>query len=232
MIGESVLSLLLELKPGAPISVSYLDTGHRMQTVQMLYVGLIDKEYLILRFPDTRALVNHKFGLVPGTHLTLRTMVAKEVLHALSFKAPSLGVSKLREPLLLVGFPNQTNSQQLRSKPRLKVEAMAGVRLLNKELEFLTMVSDFSLTGLKCEFNLTEEQEAVLNKSNIAELVGERVNIDFGVNDDFESDFQLYGVIKNARIQDKTWFGIQFEDNDESMVKSIFAILLMRLHGL
>ncbi|EWH10410.1 hypothetical protein DS2_08053 [Catenovulum agarivorans DS-2] len=226
------MSLLLELKPGAPISVTYLDTGHKMQTVQMIYVGLIDQEYLILKFPDKRALVNHKFGLVPGTHLTLRTMVAKDMLHAISFKAPSLGVSKLREPLLLVAFPSQTHSQQLRSKPRLKVEAMAGVRLLNKDFEFLTMVSDFSLTGLKCEFNLTEAQESQLNKNTISELVDERVSIDFGVNDDFESDFQLYGMIKNARIQDKALLGIQFENNDESMVKSVFAILLMRLHGL
>lgn len=198
----------------------------------MLYVGLIDKEYLILRFPDKRTLVNHKFGLSPGIQLTLRTMVAKEVLHAISFKSPSLGVSNLREPLLLVSFPSNISNQQLRSKPRLKVEAMAAVKLHNKKMEFLTMVSDFSLTGLKCEFNLLDEHTAALNKQKMDELVGEKVHIDFGVNDDFESDFQLNGIIKNARIQDKGWFGIQFEDNGDYMVKSIFAILLMRLHGL
>ncbi|GEM_PF-3009402 len=222
----------MDIKPGSPMSVSYLDVSHRIQSVKLIYVGLVEDEYLILRFPNQKTLVNSTTGLTPGAHLTFRTMLAKERLHMLDFKASSLGISKLREPVLLVQYPQKVNHKQLRAQPRLSVEAMANLKLTDKNIEFLALVSDFSLTGLKCEFYLTDEQENLYNKEQIEGFVEQKVLIDFGVNDDFESDFQITGVIKNARLQDKIMFGIQFNEEEADMVKTVFAILLMRLHGL
>ncbi|MCU4675706.1 PilZ domain-containing protein [Catenovulum sp. 2E275] len=221
-----------ELKPGSSVSVSYLDVSHKTQNIQLIYVGLIEDEYLILRFPNQRVYVNSKIGIAPGAHLSFKIMLAQERLNVLTFKASSLGLSKLREPVLLVQYPEKVYSQALRTQPRLSVEAMAELVIVESKESFLTMVSDFSLTGLKCSFNLTEQQEAAYNKEKIEALVDHKVKINFGVNNDFESDFEVTGTIKNARKNGKIMVGVQFDAAKSDLVKTVFAILLMRLHGL
>ncbi|MDC2890736.1 hypothetical protein [Psychrosphaera algicola] len=81
----------------------------------MIYVGLIENEYLILKFQNITSAANDSHDLKAGVQLSIQTVVAQEYLTALNFQVSSLGISKLREPLLLVEYPKIVKGQRLRT---------------------------------------------------------------------------------------------------------------------
>lgn len=221
------MSLIKELKPGTVVNVSYLNQVHERTSTNMIYVGLIENEYLILRYQNKNAPDLH--GLKAGTHVSVRSVVAKESLTAINFESSSLGTSKLREPLLLVAYPKNVKGQHLRKAPRMPVELMANIKAKDKE-EHLALISDFSLSGTKCEYI---PEEATSDENSKAELaVDDQIAIEFIANDDLDLDFTIRGTIKNIVKREKITLGVQFLEEDTEAVKSAFAIMIMRVYGL
>lgn len=222
------MSLIKELKPGTVINVAYLNQIHQKTSVNMIYVGLIENEYLILRFAhNNKAPDLH--GLKAGTHLSIRSVVAKESLTAINFESSSLGTSKLREPLLLVDYPKSVQGQHLRKAPRMPVELMANVSVANKTTH-LALISDFSLSGTKCEYISEEPKEGEDDTKSFA--VDDQVSVEFIANDDLDLDFTIRDTIKNVVTKEKVTLGIEFLEEDAAAVKSAFAIMIMRVYGL
>lgn len=223
------MNLIKELQPGTIVNISLYDKVHNRLKFKMIYVGLIENEYLILRFQNITSAANDSHDLKPGVQLSIQTVVAQEYLTALNFQVSSLGISKLREPLLLVEYPKMVKGQRLRTTPRISIELMANISYPKLDRQYLALITDFSMTGLKCEYLLSEE---VLENPTAAELAGQEIKVEFVANDDLDMDFTICGNVKNARQKEKVHLGVEFAEDDAGIVKSAFAILLMREYGL
>lgn len=222
------MNLIKELKPGTAVSISYKNHAHKDVNTSMTYVGLIVNEYLIFKFQSPQGAVAAIPDLRSGVRLLVRTVVTQEFLTAINFSITSLGISKLREPLLLVEYPKTVQGQHLRAAPRISVELMATVKFPELSGDFLALITDFSMTGLKCECALNEDG----NNPDKQQLDGQTVQVEFIANDDLDIDLKLTGTVKNARVKEKMYLGVAFNEADLAEVKNAFTILLMREYGL
>lgn len=194
----------------------------------MIHVGVIVNEYLILKFQSPNAAAETITDLRSGTSVLARSVVSHETLTAVTFPTTVLSISKLREPVILIGYPRKIETQQLRTSPRIAIELMATIRYPQNGVEHLVLVTDFSMTGLKCEYSLNEDEEEP-KPEQLEELA---VEIEFSDSDDLDISMVLVGKIKNTRIKDKVCIGVAFDENKLNDVKSAFTILLMRQYGL
>lgn len=226
--GVRALNLIRELKPGTTVNLSYKDKLHIAINMSMTYVGLVANDYLIFKFQNANSALHDMYDLGPGVPITVRTVVTQEYLMALNFTTTSLGISKLREPMLLVQYPTNVKGQQLRTTPRIAVELMANVKFQDGKFEYLALITDFSMTGLKCEYLLNEEG----NNLSVEQLKSQAVTIDFVANDDLDINFSITGEVKNIKQKEKVHLGIMFDEAALADVKAAFAILLMREYGL
>lgn len=222
------MNLIKELKPGTAVNIGYKNHAHKNVNTSMTYVGLIVNEYLIFRFQSHQGATAAIPDLRSGVPVLVRTVVTQEFLTAINFSVTSLGISKLREPLLLVEYPKAVNGQHLRSSPRISVELMATVTFTNLDMDFLALITDFSMTGLKCECALNEDG----NNPEKSEIDEQKVQVEFIANDDLDIDLKLTGTVKNARVKEKMYLGVAFDEDDLAEVKNAFTILLMREYGL
>ena len=222
------MNLIKELTPGTAVSVSYKNHAHKNVNTSMTYVGLIINEYLILKFQSSQSAVSAAPDLQSGVPVLVRAVLTQEILTAITFSVTSLGISKLREPLLLVEYPKTVTGQHLRSAPRIPVELMATIQFTDLDTKFLALITDFSMTGLKCECALNEDG----NNPEQNEVQEQKVQVEFSANDDLDIELNITGTIKNARIKEKMYLGIAFNDEDLAEVKSAFTILIMREYGL
>ena len=222
------MNLIKELTPGTAVSVSYKNHAHKNVNTSMTYVGLIINEYLIFKFQSPQSAVSAAPDLKSGVPVLVRAVLTQEILTAITFSVTSLGISKLREPLLLVEYPKTVTGQHLRSAPRIPVELMATIQFTDLDTNFLALITDFSMTGLKCECALNEDG----NNPEQSEVQEQKVQVEFIANDDLDIELNITGTIKNARIKEKMYLGIAFNDEDLAEVKSAFTILIMREYGL
>lgn len=226
------MSVIKQLTPGTAVQLTYLNRSHKPVSIGLIYVGLIEGEYLLLRWRprDNPQLVIN--DLECGVQLSVKTLVKQDLLLALTFSTSSLGVTTLREPLLLLQYPTNVNAHPLRHDKRLPVELMANIELVESEVIYLALVSDMSVSGLCCEYIPDEKEIQETTYRNVKRLVGQKVNIKFVTDDDLDLDLTLHGEIKNIKINEKVNAGIQFLTEDAEVIKSIFAIVLMRSHGM
>lgn len=226
------MSIISELTPGTGVQVQYKNRAHQDCRIAMVYVGMIEKEYLLLRWPSQANPQDNINDLYAGAQLTCKGVVKKDSLLAVNFSASSLGIKVLKEPLLLLSYPVNVKSQTLRHKPRLAVELMANIRLVSESSDHLALISDFSLSGLRCEYIPTDEEVTEYQTKGVSHLVGQEVEITFVTEDELGDELTIHGEIKNIQAREKITVGLQFLTEDLSVIKSIFAIVLMRSHGM
>lgn len=222
------MNLIKELKPGTTVNINYKNALHQKVNTPMTYVGLIVNDYLILKFQSANSAMSDSHDLKAGVQVSVRSVVTQEYLTAINFVTESLGVSKLREPLLLLKYPTNVKGQNLRTTPRISVELMANITYIESKITYLALITDFSMTGLKCEYLPDEEG----NNPAPETLKNIDVQVEFIANDDLDMDFVIRGNVKNIRQKEKVHLGMAFNEEDLAEVRSAFAILLMREYGL
>lgn len=226
------MSVIKQLTPGTPVQICYLNRVHKPTNLNLIYIGLIENDCIILRWraqDNPQQSINE---LESGVQISVKTLVKKDLLLALTFRVSSLGVSVLREPLLLLEYPSNVNAQPLRHDKRLPVELMANIELVDSHEQYLALVSDMSVAGLRCEYMPSEQEMSEGNYRTVKKLVGQKVNIQFVTDDDLDLDLTLHGEIRNIKIKEKVNVGIQFLTEDLEVIKNVFAIVLMRSHGM
>lgn len=226
------MSVISELTPGTGVQVSYKNRAHEVRNLPLIYVGMIENEFLLLRWPNNANPRDNLNDLSAGVQLNLASAVKRDNLMAINFSSSSLGCKVLKEPLLLVDYPVNVKTQILRHDPRLRVELMANIRLAKTSKEHLALISDLSLSGLKCEYMPSEEEITEYTERGVSHLIDEKVEVTFVTEDELGDELMIDGEIKNISAREKVTVGLQFAEKDSSLIKSIYAIVLMRSHGM
>jgi hypothetical protein len=144
---------------------------------------------------------------------------SKEII---TFTSTILTTISTNDRLLFVSYPEKVESKILRTEPRLSVELMAEIVIIDKKIEpILCLIKDVSLSGIGCEFQMRNEH----NNSNIKQLLNEKCVLDVDMSVYGLKNYKFKAIIKNININDKIQLGLLFDQESQEQVTMLFEKL-------
>lgn len=226
------MSLIHEIKPGTVVEAVYKNAIHQSVSFKLDYIGCITNESLLFNLTSNRKSLHEIKMLRPGLVINLRVITGTDVLTMLVFKSELLMVTTVNVPVMVVSYPKEIAQKRLRSEPRLKIELMVNLIVGSTKAEHLALATDISKSGIHCEYHPTEAELADADSDTLFKFIDEEVNIEFPPDEEHLEPTVLRGKIKNIRGREKLSVGILFNQDDQAAIKSFYALLLMKEHGL
>ncbi len=226
------MSLIHDIRPGTSVKIIYRNAIHNNVNFNVEYVGCVASELLLFNLTSNRKSLHELKMLRPGLIMNISVIVGDDTLTMLKFSSDLIMVTTVQVPLLVVSYPKEIIQRRLRSEPRIKTELMANFIVCSTKSEHLALVTDISKSGIQCEYHPTEEELAEAQPQTLSRLIDEDVKIEFPPDEEHLEVTTIRGKIKNIRGREKLAVGIQFNQDDLALIKSFYALLLMKEHGL
>ncbi|WP_111976474.1 hypothetical protein [Algibacillus agarilyticus] len=221
---------LLELKPTTAVDLFFMNAAHKKVRARAEYIGCISKQFLMFRMPKTRE-SRDLMLLKPGVSLTVRAVINSERMDYVIFNTAVQALTTYKETILVLDFPEDVKTQKLRTQPRLRIELMAELEIINHKIKLLALITDISLSGCKCECLPVDGSALSELKLDTLDLLDKPISLITQFDPLSESNTQLTANIKNMTIKEKLHMGLKFDTATQDTFSPIYMKMLMDVQG-
>ncbi|AWB68022.1 hypothetical protein C2869_17020 [Saccharobesus litoralis] len=219
-----------DLKPSTAVELFFFNAVHKKARARAEYIGCIENQYMMFRWPKSKD-SRDASSLRSGVKVMARALVDDFHMDYIVFSAAVQAKITYKEPILVLDYPQEVQTQKLRTQPRIKVELMAEVKVPQMNLDLIALLTDFSLSGCKCECLPSDG-----SNHDFAELEENLLEKELTINAQFDpvsqTETTLKAVVKNVNAKEKLHLGLKFEKNANQNLQSIFTKLLLDMQGI
>lgn len=150
------LEKLHQIMIGGMVDLEIL-TATSSKRVKTEFIGLLDKRFVILNYPNAKRFPAASDYLYDGEMVVVRALIEGSGGQVIAFRQQLMSVSSHPVRLLFINFPNQVELFDLRSQTRIPTLLSAKLKLSDDRI-LDGVIKDISLTGIK--FDLKDKTQA------------------------------------------------------------------------
>jgi len=150
------LEKLHQIMIGGMVDLEIL-TATSSKRVKTEFIGLLDKRFVILNYPNAKRFPAASDYLYDGEMVVVRALIEGSGGQVIAFRQQLMSVSSHPVRLLFINFPNQVELFDLRSQTRIPTLLSAKLKLSDDRI-LDGVIKDISLTGIK--FDLKDKAQA------------------------------------------------------------------------
>lgn len=197
------------LQAGAPVTIDVMTPAGQKSKFRTVFIGFLQKQYVLIQFPEAKKLGRFGQYLTQGTGITVRGLIEGHEGAVVAFVSNIKQTLQVPSRIMVLEFPKSVSLQYLRSSMRIETEIEAKVKV-EKEY-WKTIITDVSISG--CQLFITNGEKLVLSSDKEVEIVIE----------DFEggSNLKMMGAMCNIKqLTDGVSMGVHFkEESKEQVIK-------------
>ena len=141
------LEKLHQIMIGGMVDLEIL-TATSSKRVKTEFIGLLDKRFVILNYPNAKRFPAASDYLYDGEMVVVRALIEGSGGQVIAFRQQLMSVSSHPVRLLFINFPNQVELFDLRSQTRIPTLLSAKLKLSDDRI-LDGVIKDISLTGIK-----------------------------------------------------------------------------------
>ena len=191
------------LQAGATVTIDLMTPAGQKCKFRTVFIGYLQKQYVLIQFPEPKKLGPFSQYLTQGTGITVRGLIEGHEGAVVGFVSTIKQTIHIPSRLLVLNFPKSVSLQNLRSSKRINTKIEAKVKFKNEYLK--TVITDLSINGCQLFISSGEKLDLETESDKEVEVIIE--------NFERMSNLKMKAeVCSKKQLSDEVSIGLQFKE--------------------